>query len=47
MSEVDEMKKAIAASMQQQNETQQRINQAIDQVDRDRKAKRDQSARPD
>lgn len=47
MSEVDAMKKAIAESMQQKEQSQERINRAIDQVERDRKARRDKSARPD
>ena len=45
MSEVEEIKKAVADQHRQRDETQERINLAIESVDRDRKAKRDESNR--
>ncbi len=46
MSEVDEIKKVVTDQRKQRDEAQQRINLAIEQVDRDRKEKRDESNRP-
>ncbi len=46
MQEVEEIKKAISVQHKQRTELQKRINQAIETVDNDRKAKRDESNRP-
>lgn len=47
MSEIDDMRKAISESLQQQTDAQERINQAIDQVARDRKDRRERSGLPE
>ena len=46
MSEVDDMKKAIAEQKVQRDEATKRVKIAIDSVDRTRKVKRDESNRP-
>ena len=46
MSEVDEIKKLVNDHREQRDEAQKRINLAIETVDRDRKAKRDELSRP-
>ncbi len=45
MSEVTDMKKAIAEQRQQREEADKRITEAIAKVDQTRKAKRDESSR--
>lgn len=47
MSEVDDMKNAIAAIRQQREDADKRIIQAIDRAEQIRKAKRDESTRRD
>ena len=47
MSEVDDMKKAIAEQNKQRKEADEKVTLAINTVNQTRKAKRDQSNRQD